>query len=304
MPEKNKNIRKAFTLVELLVAVGLMAAVMAGSGVIFNMAIKAQRYAGATAEIMRNLRAITDQLNTDFRGLRKDGFLLMSSQSINVSPVINVPPIAVNCDNILYFATGDFDSLINPARQSNIAKIYVGHYDQTFSGAQPYCSNWIFLRRAMLLLPAETDPNEDDYLIKSFAAIKADYQAGPAAFINNYFNNDLFPGYPINVNDPMQNWQYFCGGVGNIKIEWTDGTTIANQLEWFGLTNNIGAIDALYGTAINENTTPGGVYTAEWTPDTQAKYWPKALKFTFTLYDFKSVFKEPKTFTHIVYIGD
>lgn len=33
-------------------------------------------------------------------------------------------------------------------------------------------------------------------------------------------------------------------------------------------------------------------------------YFPKALKFTFTLYDSKGVFKDGRTFTHIVYLND
>jgi hypothetical protein len=32
--------------------------------------------------------------------------------------------------------------------------------------------------------------------------------------------------------------------------------------------------------------------------------WPPALKFTFTLYDSKRVFRNGQTFTHIVYLGD
>jgi hypothetical protein len=32
--------------------------------------------------------------------------------------------------------------------------------------------------------------------------------------------------------------------------------------------------------------------------------YPQALKFTFTLYDSRGVFKEGQTFTHIVYLGD
>jgi hypothetical protein len=46
------------------------------------------------------------------------------------------------------------------------------------------------------------------------------------------------------------------------------------------------------------------LYRATWIPSTPATLWPKALKFTFTLYDSRGVFKEGQTFTHIVYLGE
>ena len=53
-----------------------------------------------------------------------------------------------------------------------------------------------------------------------------------------------------------------------------------------------------------EDTTIPPKYRAFWTPFTPEEYWPKALKFTFTLYDSKAVIKGGRTFTHIVYLDD
>jgi len=53
--------RKAFTIVELLVAMGLFGMLLAASGVIFATAVNTHRTAEATAEITQNLAAITDQ---------------------------------------------------------------------------------------------------------------------------------------------------------------------------------------------------------------------------------------------------
>ena len=64
---------KAFTLIELMVAIGILAMVFSFAGVIFNVSIDSYRTAIANAEIMQKLRAITSQLDSDFRGLRKDG---------------------------------------------------------------------------------------------------------------------------------------------------------------------------------------------------------------------------------------
>ena len=67
MNSETEKMKKGFTISELLVAVGLLAAVLAVSGIIFNYSIEAQRTASATAKIMRTLRAITDQLNINFQ---------------------------------------------------------------------------------------------------------------------------------------------------------------------------------------------------------------------------------------------
>ena len=68
----NKN--KAFTIIELVVAVALLVMLVGLSSVVFSTTVKAHRQANATIEITRKLNAIKTQLDTDFRGLRKDFF--------------------------------------------------------------------------------------------------------------------------------------------------------------------------------------------------------------------------------------
>ncbi|MHC4573629.1 MAG: PulJ/GspJ family protein, partial [Planctomycetota bacterium] len=65
--------KKAFTTIELVVAVGILAMVLSFAGVIFKISVESQRAAAANAEIMQKLRTITSQLSADFKGLRKDG---------------------------------------------------------------------------------------------------------------------------------------------------------------------------------------------------------------------------------------
>ncbi len=111
--------RKAFTIVELLVAMGLFGMLLAASGVIFATAVNAHRTAEATAEIARNLAAITDQLNADFRGLRKEGEIFAAWVARPVddegNPLISPydpDDIAAyeRFDRLLFFADGDFQS--------------------------------------------------------------------------------------------------------------------------------------------------------------------------------------------------
>jgi hypothetical protein len=108
--------KKSFTLIELVVAVALLAIVFLFAGVIFKVSINAYRTSVANAEIMQKLRAITDQLNADFKGLRKDGeiFVIWVAE----------PNSYERFDRIMFFADGDFQSYgSDPVIRGNVARI-------------------------------------------------------------------------------------------------------------------------------------------------------------------------------------
>jgi len=101
--------RRAFTLIELMVAVGMLAMIIAFTSVIFRFAIDAHRVSVANAEIMQKARAITEQLNSDFRGLRKDAPLLIwFKQDDPIDLEQGEDPNRY--DQIMFFASGDFSS--------------------------------------------------------------------------------------------------------------------------------------------------------------------------------------------------
>ena len=126
MNYKTRN-NKAFTLIELLVAIGILAIVMSFVSVIFKVSIEAHRTAIANAEIMQKLRAITDQLNTDFKGLRKDGEIFVVWVAKPLPPTDdkdNDLDGYERFDRIMFFADGDFQSYkVNPALRGNVARI-------------------------------------------------------------------------------------------------------------------------------------------------------------------------------------
>ncbi len=97
--------KRAFTLVELMVAVGLMAMMIAFTSVIFRFGIDAHRISSAKAEIMQKVRVITEQLNSDLRGLRKDAPLMIWFERDRVR--VAEPN---RYDQIMFFANGDFTS--------------------------------------------------------------------------------------------------------------------------------------------------------------------------------------------------
>ncbi|MDH4201655.1 MAG: prepilin-type N-terminal cleavage/methylation domain-containing protein [Phycisphaerae bacterium] len=112
--------KKAFTIVELLVAMTLLVILLGLSGMVFNTTVQAHRAAGASIDVSRNLRAITEQLSNDLRGLRKDAPLFIKFYSIGNA----------RHDLVHFFADGDFQSTKQYAGQTiygNVARIYYGH---------------------------------------------------------------------------------------------------------------------------------------------------------------------------------
>jgi prepilin-type N-terminal cleavage/methylation domain-containing protein len=120
-----RKMKRAFTLIELLVAVAVFAVVLSFVSVIFRVSIDAHRTAIANAEIMQKLRAITDQLSADFKGLRKDGEIFVAwTAKPQTGDEPNAPGVYERFDRIMFFADGDFQSYgVNPMIRGNIARI-------------------------------------------------------------------------------------------------------------------------------------------------------------------------------------
>ena len=93
--------KKAFTLIELLVAMAVLALMIAFASMVFSVSIDTYRASTATTEIMQKLRAVTDQLDTDFKGLRRDAPLLIEFNLDDPN----------RYDKIMFFAEGDFSSI-------------------------------------------------------------------------------------------------------------------------------------------------------------------------------------------------
>jgi len=127
--------RGGFTLIELTVSVGLLVVVLLIASTIFRVSIESHRIATANAEIMQKLRAITQQLNADFSGLRKDGEIAVAwvARKVNTTyPAgdpradldIDDPDGYVRMDRIMFFTAGDFQSYkANPPVRGNLARV-------------------------------------------------------------------------------------------------------------------------------------------------------------------------------------
>jgi len=339
---------RAFTLIEMVVAIALLSMVLGFSSVIFKTSIEAYRTAGANTEIMQKLRAITDQLNSDFKGLQKDAPLLIwFYQDTGVSEPNRY-------DQIMFFANGDFQStgLYNGRTLvGNVARIFYGqavvNRDITVNFVPPWWEEneekRILGRRQHILtadltlidFPNITDPvtftssfisqNNDAYEYDKISLAQWQMISNDSAY-NNQVIDTCFYGRPGIDLEGLIAWptlhMLMSEGVGSFQIQWAywyvSGTNV--ECRWWPNSDPDGdpvTADSDF-SAMNASqfgiyfNTPGGVNPALYwygpegakiqTGWTFAGFYPKALKFTFTLYDSKGIIRNGRTFTHIVYL--
>jgi prepilin-type N-terminal cleavage/methylation domain-containing protein len=340
--------KKAFTLIELVVAVALLAVVFLFAGTIFKVCINSYRTAVANAEIIQKLRAITDQLNADFKGIRTDAPLLFWFKQDTDDP-------SQRYDQIMFFADGDFQStqlydygkspavpsvppIIRPEHPviGNVARIHYGQAqsrdpaDDTMKDPFDLKKEDRLLAKRQHILTADLNldkwPNADmsdfndipgvdkkneRYEHDSLSLAQWEIVEGDAyrdEIIPTCFN---FRPY-IDMEDPNTFHKLLCEGVGSFAIQWAYWDSVDGRFYWYPLDSHFcTACGKLFGVYFN---IPGPTTITDWDPIENVEYksgdyfpsdfYPKAIKFTFTLYDSKGVFKEGRTFTHIVYLGE
>jgi hypothetical protein len=353
-----------------------MAVVILFAGNVFKTSISSYRIAAAQAEIMQKFRAITDQLNNDFRGLRKDAPLFIWFQ---------IDPNNNRFDQIMFFADGDFQStqiynvntspgpysgyiVPQPSGSpvvSNLARIY---YSQARSidplsnlFNDPYNlipANRILSRRQHLFIANPSsgsqyvqfptfdssgslfvDPIQNNWLehdTNSLSQWQAATQSSTNVnnIITGCFGTDAYYSNnrpDVNLTDASTLHLLMAQKVGNFSVQWgyyhldtsvppnryvywwpsndPDGSGDITDSDFIKMMNVNGLSAPAFGVCFNvaapsvsgwftPNNVAGPYFTG--TPG----FYPVALKFTFTLYDSRGVFKDGQTFTHIVYLGD
>ncbi|MHC4088519.1 MAG: PilW family protein [Planctomycetota bacterium] len=380
----NYKLRKsrAFTLIELVVSIAILVMVISFAGVIFKVSIKAHRTATANTEIMQKLRALTDQLNNDFKDVRKDAPLMIWFFQDATDP-------DQRYDQIMSFADGDFQSTqlydysVSPSPvvpaptgvpiRGNVARIYYGqakvYAPMPASFIYPWFQqgrdsrNRVLSRRRHILtsdsrLALWPDPID--------VAGTFDTQFG----ISNYMKNDFFEHDSLSLaqwktvdriaydgpilngcfdlrtifdtRDPNTFQRLMCKGVSSFSIQWAYWDPVYAKFHWFPSSDPDGdgdPADSHFQLMLMNNypvPPPAPAYagfnafgTFFNIPTGQINYWgpisemiyaydsinavnktfavdffPKALKFTFTLHESKDIIKGGRTFTHIVYLGD
>jgi prepilin-type N-terminal cleavage/methylation domain-containing protein len=274
--------KKAFTLIELVVAVSLLAIVFFFAGTIFKVSINAYRTACANAEIIQKLRALTDQLNADFKGviLTVGGKVAFAFEDSD----IDGQTVPVRSDRIAFFANGDFQSTGQYETTSGDEKTVVGNTAIIYYGLADMNTTdpreKILVRR-QTILTSDTGLTEDfslygqtEYYRSSLSELMVD---------GTFDVNSMMERRRLDLADPNDLVTYMSEGVDDFTIQYV-GTEILPDLskkfnEWRPDNNDV----------------------TGWSNKTLI---PKAFKFTFTLYDSKGVIKNGRTFTHIVYLGE
>jgi len=312
-------VKRGFTLIELVVAVGILAMMLALGGVVFNVSIDTYRTTKANSEIIQTVRAVTDQLAADFRNLQKDGYLFLRTKFYTFTPNDREkPPEYFQKSQAYFFSIGDFQSWFSN-HASNIARIYFGHDTQSwFSTDMAAVSKWRIVHDIKLLDPNQLAPPIADCAIISYSECKNDLtrlEDWPNLLANSVAV-DARPGYALNLQSLM------AQNIGSVNIQWTDGTLYIDPngystLLWFGadlwgaaLSRMAGASGIVQGIveyaaieSISEpvvHTLPAGtmreqIYQILWSPNTiyehQTVKWPKALKFTLRVCDSRGIAK-------------
>ncbi len=202
---------KAFTLIELVVAIAILAMVLSFAGVVFKVSIGAYRTAIANAEIMRKLRAITDQLNTDFKSVSK-GY-----------------PIVVWSDRIVFLANGDFQSIRQYTDSSGNKKTVAANLASIFYRITNTNTGKPILSRGQTILTSDSslpDPNAlDEYSKSSFYEFIAVAKANKP----EWAGGDL---PPLNLNREQDLVRYMAKGVSNFRIEYERWDDTTGKFDW------------------------------------------------------------------------
>ena len=139
--------RLAFTLTELLIAVGVLVIVVLAAAKIFSAASKVSAIAGANADLIQTATAIEQQVRADFANLPRNAFMVLQQVEVNpfganqsVDPSLGTAEI--RADQIAFFTrgartttqyTGSQEANSNNGiattwtPESAVARIYYGH---------------------------------------------------------------------------------------------------------------------------------------------------------------------------------
>jgi prepilin-type N-terminal cleavage/methylation domain-containing protein len=267
--------KRGFTLIELVAAIAVLVIVSSFAGVIFDVSVESHRTAAANAEIMQNLRVITDQLDADFGGLRTEMPVNIDTgyeQSLDILGI----PYPVRSDKITFFANGDFQTTGQYGNETiggNVAAIFYGLVDVNNAYGvvppPPPPQRKILARRQTILTADPNSPLFDsypqgEYYKYSLSEWRAELDVNDRAL-------DVLmvrPGFNLVAQEGLVT--YMARGVDDFAIEY----------EWWD----------------------SGQAVVRWTRGS-GPVAPKALKFTFTLYDSRGIIEGGRTFTHIVYLG-
>ena len=145
--------RRAFTVVELLIAVVVMLAVIIATSKIFNTASKVSSTGEANADVLQQGTVLEEQMRRDLERLCRDGYMAIQCVAVRndvnqvISPAANAPLLnpqldanaILRCDQVVFFTAGTETSarwagpgdLVSGGggQQSRGARVVAGHLE-------------------------------------------------------------------------------------------------------------------------------------------------------------------------------
>lgn len=326
---------KGLSLIELLVAIGLLAMIIVMAGQVFRIAAQTTRLARANAEILQRLRLITQQLDADLRGLNKDGDVFMGYIAVADQ---NSPGGFRRLDRMMFYTTGPFRSTrpIKGAQPLYGQAARVGYLLSDRRSGPGVLIRFQHIVTADRSLPLPVDPNTsspgpwkdwaisaqmqyDLLTIQQWAQMP--FEAKRAALIGmmgvDIQDGDVVDdfGSTIDPEDPCSMHLVLADWVGQFKVQaWSDvlerwipdedpdGDGSLSDSDLLVNGNQIQqdkAAFVLYSTGPVSRLLFGpGVGTSGQGGGSEMFY--RAFRFTITLYDSKGIIKGGRTFTYIV----
>jgi prepilin-type N-terminal cleavage/methylation domain-containing protein len=282
--------RKAFTLIELVVALAILAIMMMFASSIFRYSINAQRMAVANSEIMQKLRVITEQLDADFRGVMPQYGGGIRDQDDTF--VVNSVSTTIRSDSIAFFANGDFRST-QQYKSGSTAATVVGNAAAIFYGT--FDLNPYYKKNNSLPAPQERMLLRGQTILCGADSTLPDVNWGGEYYRTSLEKCRLTPPYksldqwlqrpefdPTKADSFLKYWpMYLAKGVNNFTISYLQagvGPKSGERIPWHRLAGRTVRFDD-----------PNGP--------------PRSVKFEFTLYDSRGIIKNGRTFSHIVMLG-
>ena len=317
----NSN-NRGMTLMELIVAVAVLAIMILGFGQIVG---QAQRVVTVSQNNMRSnatAEAIAKVIRDDLNKITKNGFLCITSSSDSSS----------NSSPRLFFTTAGITNSRLHQLSGNASVCCYGLINNGTVPADGYGvipSSRIMLREAWILLQGHGTSNPTDMVdydlsdLQSMTRYKTGRTPGysDTEDIDEFVtllsqDSNIFPSSgvgvpPINGNEVNELWKVLTNDANGLEIMWTDGTVDGNNnLNWYGIlfqdntggpgtnrtyTKKFGSTGAsslpsleILPAGENEykmsTTASNPGYRALWTHENQST-WPAAIRISFRLLD-------------------
>jgi prepilin-type N-terminal cleavage/methylation domain-containing protein len=229
-----------FTLVEMIVAATVMAAVMMGLVQVFRMTTSAVSEANDALEAYQQARGVFSALSRDLAGVTKDGYLRISIVD-QAGRADGEGGGAYSSDLLVFTTTGICGGVVDGVSSNWVAAaaevVYTsntrvsggGWLEFPWDGDAHSVRKGVLSRQAYLIYP-EAAPGSADYSAGDVAGSPSLGELGTLAEGTTRYNQDYGYMWPYSVEHGFTDNSYLVGWVmatrvGEFKVEYLDAAT-------------------------------------------------------------------------------